>query len=206
MAVEPDKYSSEVDVVAARVHYPTHPTETEVTTDARDAHGRLRRLFDQEYDFVWRSLRRLGVQTENLEDAAQQVFVIVSKKLDRIEPEDERRYLFGIVLRVAANARRSRGRRREVSEDHAGEPLDEAATADGLLERKEARLLLDRVLGAMSDDLRVVFVLFELEEMTLVEISALHEIPLGTATSRLRRAREQFRTIAARLRRGASDV
>jgi RNA polymerase sigma-70 factor, ECF subfamily len=189
-------------VVAARVHYPSHPSESQVTTDARDAHGRLRRLFEEEYAFVWRSLRRLGVHAENTEDAAQQVFVIVAKKLDRIEREDERRYLFGIVLRVAANARRARGRRREVSEDHAGEPLDDAVTADGLLEKKEARALLDRVLGAMSEDLRVVFVLFELEEMTLVEISAVLGIPVGTATSRLRRAREQFRTSAARLRRG----
>ncbi|AKU95311.1 RNA polymerase sigma factor RpoE [Labilithrix luteola] len=178
-----------------------------MTTDARDAHGRLRRLFEQEYDFVWRSLRRLGVPPENTEDAAQQVFVIVSRKLDRIELEDERRYLFGVVVRVASNARRSRGRRREVSEDQAGEPLDEAATADGLLEKKDARALLDRVLGAITEDLRVVFVLFELEEMTLVEISAVLGIPLGTATSRLRRAREQFRTVAARLRRsGGSDV
>ncbi|WP_240488424.1 RNA polymerase sigma factor [Labilithrix luteola] len=194
-------------MVAARAHYPTHPTEPEVTTDARDAHGRLRRLFEQEYDFVWRSLRRLGVPPENTEDAAQQVFVIVSRKLDRIELEDERRYLFGVVVRVASNARRSRGRRREVSEDQAGEPLDEAATADGLLEKKDARALLDRVLGAITEDLRVVFVLFELEEMTLVEISAVLGIPLGTATSRLRRAREQFRTVAARLRRsGGSDV
>lgn len=178
-----------------------------MTTDARDTHGRLRRLFEQEYDFVWRSLRRFGVEAENTEDAAQQVFVIVSKKLDQIEREDERRYLFGIVLRVAANARRSRGRRREVFQDCVGEPLDAAVPADGLLEKKEARALLDRVLGALSEDLRVVFVLFELEEMTLVEISAVLEIPVGTATSRLRRAREQFRTVAARLRRsGGSDV
>jgi len=194
-------------VVTARVHCPTRPTESELTTDARDAHARLRRLFEQEYDFVWRSLRRFGVEAENTEDAAQQVFVIVSKKLDQIEREDERRYLFGIVLRVASNARRSRGRRREVSQDSVGEPLDAAVTADGLIEKKEARALLERVLGALSDDLRVVFVLFELEEMTLVEISAVLGIPVGTATSRLRRAREQFRTIAARLRRsGGSDV
>lgn len=194
-------------MVAARVDWPTHPTESEVTAAARDAHARLRRLFEQEYDFVWRSLRRFGVPAENTEDGAQQVFVIVSKKLDRIEPEDERRFLFGVVLRVASNARRAQGRRREVSEDHAGELLDEAATADGLLEKKEARALLDRVLGALSEDLRVVFVLFELEEMTLVEISAVLGIPLGTATSRLRRAREQFRTVAAQLRRrGGSDV
>lgn len=194
-------------MVAARAHYPTHPTESEVTSDAHDAHGRLRRLFEQEYDFVWRSLRRLGVPPENTEDAAQQVFVIVSRKLDRIELEDERRYLFGVVVRVASNARRSRGRRREVSEDQAADPPDESATADGLLEKRDARALLDRVLGAITEDLRVVFVLFELEEMTLVEISAVLGIPVGTATSRLRRAREQFRAIAARLRRsGGSDV
>ena len=75
--------------------------------------------------------------------------------------------------------------------------------ADAVLEKREARALLERALGAMTEDLRVVFTLFELEEMSLVEIAAVLDIPLGTATSRLRRAREQFRTVAARMRRRA---
>lgn len=178
-----------------------------MTADARETEGRLRRLLEREYDFVWRSLRRLGVEPENTEDAVQQVFLIVSRKLDAVEPEEERRYLFAVVVRVAANARRSRVRRREVSEEEAGELVDEGAPADRLLERKEARAALERMLDGLTDDLRVVFTLFELEELTLVEISALLGIPLGTATSRLRRAREQFRAMAARLQRsGGSDV
>lgn len=191
-------------MLAARVEC-SEPQEADVSRDPVELQRRLRRLVDDEYSFVWRSLQRLGVEPKNAEDAAQQVFITLSNKLDRLEPGEERRYLFGIVLRVASNARRSRARLREVDEAQAAEALDEAPPADAILEKREARALLDRALGAMTEDLRVVFTLFELEEMTLVEIAALLDIPLGTATSRLRRAREQFRTVAARMR-GRADV
>ncbi|MCW5837375.1 MAG: sigma-70 family RNA polymerase sigma factor, partial [Labilithrix sp.] len=170
-----------------------------MSRDSADVQRRLRRLVEDEYSFVWRSLRRLGVEPKNAEDAAQHVFITLSNKLDKIAPQDERRYLFGVVVRVASNARRSQARLREVDDERAAEPLDESMPADAILEKREARALLDRALGAMTEDLRVVFTLFELEEMTLVEIAAVLDVPLGTATSRLRRAREQFRTVAARM-------
>lgn len=191
-------------MLAARVQCP-EPQESDMSRDRGDLQRRLRHLVDDQYSFVWRSLQRLGVERKNAEDAAQQVFITLSNKLEIIEPGEERRYLFGIVIRVAANARRSRARLREVDEGQAAEVLDEAMPADALIEKREARALLDQALGAMTEDLRVVFTLFELEEMTLVEIAALLDIPLGTATSRLRRAREQFRTVAARMR-GRADV
>lgn len=191
-------------MLAARVEC-LHPHESDVSSESserepRAPQARLRRLLDTEYAFVWRTLRRFGVDAANAEDAAQQVFLIVSGKLDRIAVADERRFLFGTVLRVAANARRSRARRKEVSDEALGESPDQAKSAEALLEERQARAQLDRALDAMSEDLRVVFTLFELEEMTLVEIAALLDVPLGTATSRLRRAREQFRGIAARMR------
>ncbi|MBX3262839.1 MAG: sigma-70 family RNA polymerase sigma factor [Labilithrix sp.] len=191
-------------VLAARVEC-SEPRGSDVSRDSADVQRRLRRLVEDEYSFVWRSLRRLGVEPKNAEDAAQHVFITLSNKLDKIAPQDERRYLFGVVVRVASNARRSQARLREVDDERAAEPLDESMPADAILEKREARALLDRALGAMTEDLRVVFTLFELEEMTLVEIAAVLDVPLGTATSRLRRAREQFRTVAARMR-GKADV
>jgi RNA polymerase sigma-70 factor (ECF subfamily) len=194
-------------VVAARVECPL-PHESVLSRDSGELQGRLRRLLDENYSSVWRALRRLGVTPDSAEDAAQQVFIILSTKLDGIKPEDERRYMFGVVVRVAANMRRGRARRREVTDDDVAEPIDESAVpADALLEKREANALLERALSSMDEDVRVVFTFFELEEMTLVEIANILDIPVGTATSRLRRGREQFRAIAARMRvRGETDV
>ena len=72
--------------------------------------------------------------------------------------------------------------------------------AEQLLERRQARALLDQLLDEMPEDLRVVFVLFELEELSTPQIAELCALPIGTVASRLRRAREEFHAIAKRLR------
>jgi len=76
---------------------------------------------------------------------------------------------------------------------------DTAPHADELVERKRARALLDEALDSMEDDLRTVFVLFELEEMKTSEIADLLAIPVGTVASRLRRSRDEFQEIMKRL-------
>src|SRR5689334_2033459 len=81
---------------------------------ARDE--RLEAMVRMHFDAVWRSLRRLGVADGSLDDAAQQVFMIAARKLDTIDPAGEKPYLLGIAVRVASDARRSRTRRREVSD------------------------------------------------------------------------------------------
>lgn len=163
--------------------------------------ARLRGLVEGHFDFVWRSLRRLGVDAGDADDGAQQVFLVVSRKLDLIEPGAERAFLFGTAMRVASDARRSRRRRREVASDgEQAERADTAPLADETLDRQRARALLDEVLEALPMDLRAVFVLYELEELTVPEIAHLLELPAGTAASRLRRAREEFQRIVTRLR------
>ena len=67
------------------------------------------------------------------------------------------------------------------------------------MEMKQARALLDEVLDAMEEDLRVVFVLFELEGVPTEEIAAMLGLAKGTVASRLRRAREEFHAIARRV-------
>ena len=93
---------------------------------------------------------------------------------------------------MAAHLRRSYRRRGEVSDEALQGHADGAPGSDDLLDQRRARALLDEVLDALPMDARAVFVLFELEEMTVPEIAALLDVPLGTAASRLRRGRELF--------------
>jgi RNA polymerase sigma-70 factor (ECF subfamily) len=161
--------------------------------------ARLRRILDEQFDFVWRSLRRFGLDADRADDAAQQVFVIASRKLDVIQPGSERSFLFGTAMRVASDMRRSAIRRREVPTEDAGADLVSGDRPDELLDQRRAREMLDHVLDAMDLDLRSVFVLFELEEMSTAEIAAFLAIPPGTVASRLRRAREEFQEKVARI-------
>jgi RNA polymerase sigma-70 factor, ECF subfamily len=173
-----------------------------------DAAGeaKLAALLQANFRSVWRALRRFGVPEASADDAAQEVFIIASRKLDAIEPGRERQFLHAVALRVAANARRARNVRPESAES----PTIERSLAlhpspEALLDRKQARQALDRVLDAMTEDLRTAFVLFELEGYSGPEVAEMLEIPLGTATSRLRRARESFREGVAKIRRTLRD-
>jgi RNA polymerase sigma-70 factor, ECF subfamily len=161
--------------------------------------GRLVALVTQHSDFVWRSLVRLGVPRADAEDAVQQVFLVVARKLDQIELGRERAFLFGTALRIAARARRTKERRREVLEKDPIEQIDPTPGPDVLLDRAHARAVLDRILDAMPLDLRAVFVLFELEQASTAEIATLLDLPAGTVASRLRRAREHVQAAVKRI-------
>jgi RNA polymerase sigma-70 factor (ECF subfamily) len=141
---------------------------------------RLRKMLDAHFDFLWRSLRRLGLSDDRADDATQQVFMVAAAKLDVIPPENERSFLFGTALRVASDIRRSAAYRREVPEAEPGADLEGGLRPDDLVEQRDARLLLDRVLDELPFELRTVFVLFEIEELTSAEIATLLEIPAGT--------------------------
>lgn len=150
------------------------------------------------YAFVWRLLRRLGLGVGDADDAAQQVFLSAAPKLGAVEASRERAFLYGVALNVGARARRSLGRRREEPLDAALERETREPNAEQVLELRQARALLDRLLDDMPEDLRVVFVLFELEELSTPKIAELCQIPVGTAASRLRRARADFEERVAR--------
>lgn len=159
---------------------------------ARDARARLEAIFATHFDFIWRSLRRFGLSEDRADDAAQQVFMIASRKIDAIKEGSERSFLFGTAMRVASDIRKSAPVRREIVREDVGIELEGGARPDDLLEQRRARETLDRVLDGMELELRAVFVLFELEEMSTNEIASLLSIPHGTVASRLRRAREDF--------------
>jgi RNA polymerase sigma-70 factor (ECF subfamily) len=161
---------------------------------------RLTDLLKQYYTPVWRVVRRLGVHDASAEDLAQQVFVVASSKLEHIERHAERAFLLGTAARLAANHRRSAPVRYEAAEEDVGGRASDGPGADELLHEKRLRKVLDDVLGELPDDLRTVFVLFEVEELAVADIAAALEIPHGTAASRLRRAREAFAAAARRAR------
>ena len=169
--------------------------------------ARFRAIVDANFDFIWRSLRGLGVPLHSVDDAAQQVFLIAAQKLDAIAMGSERAFLFSTALGVSANARRSRERNREVLDaDALEERVDESPSGERLIEMREQRALLDRALASMPEDLRTVFVLFVLEGLTVPEIAELLDVPTGTVASRLRRAREAFHSISKRLQARAADT
>jgi RNA polymerase sigma-70 factor (ECF subfamily) len=167
---------------------------------------RLRQIVSRHYDAVWRTVRFLGTPDEAAEDVAQQVFCIAAKKLAQIEPGAERSFLLSTAWRVASDHRRWVRRRPVASEAEVDELEAPMPSPEQLLDQKRARAVLQSVLSALPPDLRVVFVLFELEELTLPEIASATGLPLGTATSRLRRAREAFQDIVRRRNAAAGSA
>jgi RNA polymerase sigma-70 factor (ECF subfamily) len=164
-------------------------------------HARVAELLRAHFRDVWRMVRRFGVPENSADDAAQEVFIIAARRIEDITPGSERPFLLATAVRVAANQRRSLGTRRECAEaEQTSEGVDPRPSAEALLDQKRLRQMLDRVLDALSDDLRVSFVLYELEGLSSPEIAALLGIPLGTVASRLRRGREAFELQVARLK------
>ncbi len=163
---------------------------------------RQARMAREHYPFIWRSLRRIGVQPQAVDDAAQQVFVLAAEKIAQIVPGSERPYLFQTAVRIAMSIRRTYAQRRETI---VGEAIDEMADPaplpDASAELLQQRRHLDELLDTLPMDLCTVFVLFEIECLETTEIASMLAIPVGTVASRLRRARETFRREAERLRK-----
>ncbi len=157
-------------------------------------------LVRQYLPHVYRLLRQLGVPASDTDDATQQVFLTLSRRLSDVKLGSERAFLSATAVRIAARWRRTHRRRRE---DDDAPPVSQRAAADPnpefQLQRVQAEQLLLQVLATMPEKLREVFVLFEIEEVGLREISETLEVPQGTVASRLRLAREHFRNSIAEL-------
>ena len=173
------------------------PPRSEVRNTIRrrkpDDEARLRSLVDMYIDFVARVLRNAGTPDTEIDDDVQRTFIIVARRLDDVRLGSEKGFLLKTALYVAAHARRTMARRREVPAELNAELVDPGDSPERLVDQKRARRLLDQVLDAMDGPLRTVFVLYEFEDMSTVEIARVLEIPRGTVASRLRRARGIFR-------------
>lgn len=151
-------------------------------------------VYDAYAPFVWRSLQRMGVPESDLEDALQEVFIVVHRKLDQYDAERAKlsTWLFGITLNVARK-HRSRGRL-TLGADVDATP-SERPTQDVELQRRQQAERLNLVLGKMRPEHSATFVLFELEGLSCQEIADLTGVPVGTVYSRLHKAREQFKDL-----------
>jgi len=158
-----------------------------------DRELRLRQLVDNHVGHVARILRNAGTAEADIDDDVQRVFIALSNRLDDVQVGAEKSFLVQTALHMAAHARRTAARRREVLTDHLPEIVDPIAGPEEIANRRQVRRTLDQLLDQMDAELRVVFSLYEFEQMTTAEISAVLEIPRGTVASRLRRARADFR-------------
>jgi RNA polymerase sigma-70 factor (ECF subfamily) len=149
------------------------------------------------FALVWRTLRRFGVPEADVDDNAQLAFLTLSSRLGDVAEGAERSFLLGTCLRLAANQRRKHARRPEDLEGDSDQRLGELPNPEEAMQSKERRELLDQGLELLPLEQRTVFVLYELEGFSLPEIAESLAIPLGTATSRLRRAREKFEAWAS---------
>jgi RNA polymerase sigma-70 factor, ECF subfamily len=167
--------------------------DPDAPTEARSAPKlRLERMVSDHFDMLWRFLRQLGVPECDVDDGIQEILMVAARRLTDIEAGRERAFLFSTAVRVASTLRRSRARHREQVVDSLGDFADPRPNPEASLDRARERKLLDAVLDEIPTELRAIFVLYELEELTMAEISALLELAPGTVASRLRRARERF--------------
>jgi RNA polymerase sigma-70 factor (ECF subfamily) len=155
-------------------------------------------VYDACVDFVWRSVKRLGVEDASLDDVVQEVFFVVHRKLPEFTGRSSTKtWIFSILLHVVRHHRRTWRRKDAPRSPETTERLDELADprARGPLEAAETAdsvRLLDRLLQSLDDDKRDVFVLAHLEQMTAPEIAEILGENLNTVYSRLRAAREEF--------------
>jgi RNA polymerase sigma-70 factor (ECF subfamily) len=160
-------------------------------------------VYQNYFDFVWRSLRRVGVPNDHLDDATQEVFLIVHRRLEDFEPGSSiKAWLFAIVQRIASQSRRSARR-------HPEEPLppDLPASTNDPHEatvQAHALRLVYQALDALDEEKRAVFVLAELEQMTAPEIAQALSLKLNTVYSRLRAARHKFEAALSSSQRRAT--
>jgi RNA polymerase sigma-70 factor (ECF subfamily) len=156
-------------------------------------------LFHAESSYVWTTLRRLGVRDRDLEDLVHEVFLVVHRHLsDYDSGRPIRPWLFGIAFRVAAGYRRLARTQRELVSDSV-EAVDESAAADELVAAKQAQALVLEALDMIDIERKAILVMHEFDGQPVPVIAETLGVPLNTAYSRLRLAREQFTNACRRL-------
>ena len=146
-------------------------------------------VYEAHVDYVFRCLRSLGVADGMVEDAVQDVFLVVHDKLHAFDGAAKlRTWLYAIVLRIA---RRYRERRAREARDAAPEPIDRRSAEQALISL-ESLDLARQALEALSEEKREVFVMAEIEQLSAPEIASITFAPLNTVYSRLRAARLEF--------------
>jgi RNA polymerase sigma-70 factor, ECF subfamily len=159
----------------------------ETASAAVDVPMTIEALFSTYAGFVWRTLRHFGVAPVDLEDQTQEVFLVAHRRLAQWDGQQARPWLYGIARRCAAAYRR-RGHR---IHERPVETLPESTDARDFSERAEVAFLM-RVLQSLDEDKRSVFLLYEVEEMSMREVAEAVQCPLQTAYTRLYAARRDI--------------
>jgi RNA polymerase sigma-70 factor (ECF subfamily) len=158
----------------------------------------FRAVFEAEFAYVWSTLRRMGVRVRDLEDLTHDTFMRVGGRLQDYDPRRPiRPWLFGFAFRVASDYRRLARHRVEVLGE--AEAENPAPAPDEEVALREARAVMAEALEAIELDRRAVFVLHVLDECPIPEVAAALGVPVNTAYSRLRLAREEFSSAVRRL-------
>jgi RNA polymerase sigma-70 factor (ECF subfamily) len=168
---------------------------------AGDRRADLEAVYREYHGFVWRMLHHLGLRGAGIDDAVQEVFVVVHRRLGSFDGRTSiKNWLYGITRRVASDHRKQ-GRRRAAWLRLVPSPeADRASGEVPLVEHASAAELVAQLLDALDEDKRLVLVMAELEGMTAPEIAEAIGANLNTVYSRLRAARQQFHREAQRHR------
>jgi RNA polymerase sigma-70 factor (ECF subfamily) len=155
--------------------------------------------------FICRSLRRLGVPAVAIDDAAQEVFLVVHRRLPAFEGRSSvKTWVFGIARRVARNHRAAAVWRQQPIARRILEAT--ADPASNIAARLEAASELAEVLGKLDADKRRAFLLVDLEELTVPEAARRLAVNPNTIYSRVRAARQEVaRQVAIRRPGGTKD-
>jgi RNA polymerase sigma-70 factor (ECF subfamily) len=186
---------------------PTEPLGSTRRGEDWQGPASVKEIYERYGDFVWRNLRRLGIGEEAADDALQDVFLVVHRRLSDFESRSSvKTWLFGIVLRVAqTNLRTIRRRRAHVDELAPVSEVESVATSDSegpaeVVARREASQLLHRLLDDLDHEKRAILILVELEQMSVPDAAEAMNMNLNTAYSRLRAARQAFQDAVTRHR------
>lgn len=159
-------------------------------------------VYDAHAGYVWNTLRRLGASAADLEDLTHDVFVQVQRHLADYDPARPMKpWLFGFAFRVLSQHKRRERRRKEGPKERV-DGVDPGPLADERLAVEQDRRLVAVALGAIEQERRAVFVLYEIDDVPVDAIARALGVPVNTVYSRLRVAREEFRAAVTRLRRG----
>ena len=159
--------------------------------------------FQKEFDYLCRTLRRLGVPAEDIEDEVHEVFLVLARKWREYDVSRPLRpYLFGIAFRLVAARRRKRWR-----EQASGfrEPTDPGLRPDEAFEAADTRGLVISALSRVPLPRRAVLVMHDIDEMPMRQITDSLSLPLFTGYSRLRKARREFEAAVKALQKGTKE-
>lgn len=179
------------------------PAEGPVRSSIESVPRTPEQVFERYFDFVWRNARRMGVREEDVDDAVQEVFLVVHRRFESFEGRSSiETWLFSILVNVVQHFRRARARHlnRVDALTLLGEVTTRAVSGpDHLTTQRQEAEILNRLLDELDDDKRAAFVLVELEERSVPEVAKLLDQNVNTVYSRVRAARLELERAIARL-------